>query len=160
MRNFLSFSPQGRLMLLGGFGNLAGDMDIYDLDPPAGGVPIKVGGCQMSNATICDWSPCGTRLLTATFTPRLRVDNGFKVCFSARSNFVRAQVSFPYLLTIADLSLLGSSAPYHKYQGAVRSDPPTPSNPLGSQARPLTPTCGFQRIHEGHWPIHSAQYAW
>ena len=30
------------------------------------------------NTSVCEWSPCGRYILTATTSPRLRVDNGCK----------------------------------------------------------------------------------
>ncbi|RPD55709.1 translation initiation factor eIF-2A [Lentinus tigrinus ALCF2SS1-7] len=72
--NFLSFNPQGRLIALAGFGNLAGKVDIYDRR-----TLNKVTTIDASNTSYCEWSPDGRFLLTATLSPRLRVDNGIKV---------------------------------------------------------------------------------
>ena len=72
-RNTVLFSPHGRFVLIAGFGNLAGQMDIYDLDKNY----QKVCTIEASNATACHWSPDGKHILTATTSPRLRVDNGF-----------------------------------------------------------------------------------
>ena len=72
--NFVSFNPQGRLLALAGFGNLAGKVDIYDRRALS-----KVTTIDASNTSHCEWSPDGRFLLTATLSPRLRVDNGIKV---------------------------------------------------------------------------------
>ncbi|PSR79531.1 hypothetical protein PHLCEN_2v6992 [Hermanssonia centrifuga] len=72
--NFISFNPQGRLLALAGFGNLAGKVDIYDRRTLS-----KVTTLDASNTSHCEWSPDGRFLLTATLSPRLRVDNGIKV---------------------------------------------------------------------------------
>lgn len=72
--NFVSFNPQGRLIALAGFGNLAGKVDIYDRR-----TLNKVTTLDASNTSHCEWSPDGRFLLTATLSPRLRVDNGIKV---------------------------------------------------------------------------------
>lgn len=74
MRNFVTFNPQGRIIVSAGFGNLAGEMDFWDRSTLK-----KIGSCQASNASVCNWSPCGRFVLTATVTPRLRVDNGYKL---------------------------------------------------------------------------------
>ena len=74
-RNTVLFSPQGRFMLLAGFGNLAGQMDIYDLEKDM----TKICTIEASNASVCEWSPDGVHILTATTSPRLRVDNGIRV---------------------------------------------------------------------------------
>lgn len=72
--NFISFNPQGRLIALAGFGNLAGKIDIFDRRTLA-----KVCTIDAPNTSFCDWSPDGRFLLTATLSPRLRVDNGIKI---------------------------------------------------------------------------------
>lgn len=74
-RNLISFSPNGRFVLVAGFGNLAGQMDIYDLQRDH----QKLCTIQGSNASVCDWSPDGKYILTATTSPRLRVDNGVRI---------------------------------------------------------------------------------
>ncbi|KAF9528219.1 eukaryotic translation initiation factor eIF2A-domain-containing protein [Crepidotus variabilis] len=72
--NFISFNPQSRLIALAGFGNLAGKIDIFDRRSLT-----KVCTIDAPNTSFCDWSPDGRFLLTATLSPRLRVDNGIKV---------------------------------------------------------------------------------
>ena len=74
-RNTITFSPSGQLVLVAGFGNLAGHIDIYDLEKDYS----KVCTIQASNSSVCEWSPDGMYILTATTSPRLRVDNGVKV---------------------------------------------------------------------------------
>ena len=74
-RNTVSFSPTGRLVLVAGFGNLAGQMDIYDLEKDY----AKICTVEASNASVCEWSPDGKHILTATTSPRLRVDNGVRI---------------------------------------------------------------------------------
>lgn len=73
-RNFISFSPHGRLVCVAGFGNLAGTIDIWDRK-----VLKKVATIDAPNSSHCEWSPDGLFLLTATLSPRLRVDNGIKI---------------------------------------------------------------------------------
>ena len=72
--NFISFNPQGRLIALAGFGNLAGKIEIFDRRTLA-----KVSTIEAPNTSYCEWSPDGRFLLTATLSPRLRVDNGIKI---------------------------------------------------------------------------------
>ncbi|KAF8638909.1 hypothetical protein AX17_001960 [Amanita inopinata Kibby_2008] len=72
--NFISFNPQGRLVALAGFGNLAGKIDIFDRR-----IMSKVCTIDAPNTSHCEWSPDGRFLLTATLSPRLRVDNGIKI---------------------------------------------------------------------------------
>lgn len=74
-RNTLKFSPQGRFVVVAGFGNLQGQVDIYD----RGNKYAKVTNMDAPNTSYFDWSPCGRYILTATTSPRLRVDNGVKI---------------------------------------------------------------------------------
>ena len=74
-RNTILYSPHGRFVLVAGFGNLAGQVDIYDLEKDY----AKVATIEGSNASVCEWSPDGKHILTATTSPRLRVDNGIRI---------------------------------------------------------------------------------
>lgn len=73
-KNTVRFSPQGRLLLLAGFGNLAGYIEMWDRKQ------LKMlSRFQEAAAVYCEFLPDATRLLTATLSPRLRVDNRFRV---------------------------------------------------------------------------------
>jgi len=74
-RNTILFSPHGRFVIVAGFGNFAGQMDIYDLEKNYD----KICTIAASDTTICEWSPDGKHILTATTSPRLRVDNGIRI---------------------------------------------------------------------------------
>ncbi|KAL2815232.1 eukaryotic translation initiation factor eIF2A-domain-containing protein [Aspergillus cavernicola] len=74
-RNTILFSPHGRYVLVAGFGNLAGQMDIYDMDKNYN----KITTVEAANSSVCRWSPDGQTILTATTSPRLRVDNGLRL---------------------------------------------------------------------------------
>ncbi|RVX75267.1 hypothetical protein B0A52_00619 [Exophiala mesophila] len=80
-RNTVLFSPHGRYVLVAGFGNLAGQMDIYDLEKDF----AKICTIEASNASVCEWSPDGVHILTATTSPRLRVDNGIRIWHASGS---------------------------------------------------------------------------
>jgi translation initiation factor 2A len=73
-QNFISFNPQGRLVVLAGFGNMSGRITVFDRSTLK-----KVATIEAPNTTFFEWSPCGRFMLTATLSPRLRVDNGIKV---------------------------------------------------------------------------------
>lgn len=75
-RNTICFSPHGRFVCLAGFGNLAGEIDFYDLDPKK---MKKIGRNTSHCAVSFGWSPDSRYFMTATLTPRMNVDNGFKV---------------------------------------------------------------------------------
>lgn len=74
-RNTILFSPHGRFVALAGFGNLQGSMDVYDRQRQF----AKVTTIEAPNTSVCEWSPDGRYILTATTSPRLRVDNGVKI---------------------------------------------------------------------------------
>lgn len=73
-RNFISYNPQGRLLLIAGFGNLAGTMEVWDRRTLE-----KIATIEGSNTSHCEWSPDGRFIMCATLSPRLRVDNGVRI---------------------------------------------------------------------------------
>lgn len=72
----MRWSPHSRFLAMAGFGNLPGDIFFYD--KKADGKCKRVGETRCPSVTL-DWSPCGRAVLTAITTPRLRVDNGFRI---------------------------------------------------------------------------------
>ena len=72
-RNQAKFNPHGRLLFIGGFGNLNGEMDVWDRKNLK-----KVASMQASNASSCDWCPDGRTIMTSTLYKRLKVDNGIR----------------------------------------------------------------------------------
>ncbi|PWN41014.1 translation initiation factor eIF-2A [Ceraceosorus guamensis] len=86
-RNFAAFNPQGRLLLIAGFGNLNGTVDVWDRELLGGAAGssaeasarAKLHSFDASNSSVCQWSPDGQFVLTATLSPRLRVENGIRI---------------------------------------------------------------------------------
>lgn len=74
-RNTIIFSPTGRFVLVAGFGNLAGQIDVYDMEKDY----RKLCTIESGNPSVCQWSPDSRYIMTATTSPRLRVDNGVKL---------------------------------------------------------------------------------
>ncbi|CAK7272129.1 hypothetical protein SEPCBS119000_004963 [Sporothrix epigloea] len=74
-RNTITFSPSGRFVLVAGFGNLAGQIDVYDLTKDY----RKICTIESGSPSVCEWSPDSCYIMTATTSPRLRVDNGVKL---------------------------------------------------------------------------------
>lgn len=72
-----AWNPQGRFLALGGFGNLSGDLMFLDKKADSKCKPIA--NVKARDTVSAQWSPCGRYFLTATTSPRLRVDNGLKV---------------------------------------------------------------------------------
>ncbi|KAK7879919.1 hypothetical protein WMY93_033420 [Mugilogobius chulae] len=73
-RNAAYYSPQGHILVLAGFGNLRGQMEVWDVKKYK-----QVCKPQAPDSTHFSWSPDGEHVVTATCSPRLRVSNGFKV---------------------------------------------------------------------------------
>lgn len=76
-RNSICYSPHAKFILVAGFGNLPGDVDILDRQNKFN----KIASFQASNTSVCKWSPDGRFILTATTSPRLRVDNSIKIWY-------------------------------------------------------------------------------
>lgn len=94
-RNTILYSPHGRYVLVAGFGNLQGTVDVYDRQNKF----AKLCSFEASNTSVCEWSPCGRFILTATTSPRLRVDNGLKI-WHASGKLIYVK-EYPELLSIA-----------------------------------------------------------
>lgn len=74
-RNVAMFnSLSGNLLLLGGFGNLRGNIEIWNVE-----AKTCVAKFEAPDTTNIKWSPDGQHLLTSTCAPRLRMSNGYKV---------------------------------------------------------------------------------
>ncbi|XP_028321530.1 eukaryotic translation initiation factor 2A isoform X2 [Gouania willdenowi] len=73
-RNSAYYSPQGHLLVLAGFGNLQGQMEVWDVKKYK-----QVSKPQAADSTFLSWCPDGEHLLTATCSPRLRVSNGYQI---------------------------------------------------------------------------------
>ncbi|XP_040903290.1 eukaryotic translation initiation factor 2A [Toxotes jaculatrix] len=73
-RNAAYYSPQGHILVLAGFGNLRGQMEVWDVKKYK-----QVSKPQAPDATHFSWCPDGEHIVTATCSPRLRVGNGYKI---------------------------------------------------------------------------------
>ncbi|KAM4627356.1 eukaryotic translation initiation factor 2A [Polymixia lowei] len=73
-RNAAYYSPQGHILVLAGFGNLRGQMEVWDVKKYK-----QVCKPQAPDSTHFFWCPDGEHVVTATCSPRLRVSNGYKI---------------------------------------------------------------------------------
>ncbi|CAG02136.1 unnamed protein product, partial [Tetraodon nigroviridis] len=73
-RNAVYYSPQGHILVLAGFGNLQGHMEVWDMKKHK-----QVSKPQAQDSTHFSWCPDGEHIVTATCSPRLRVSNGFRI---------------------------------------------------------------------------------
>jgi translation initiation factor 2A len=76
-RNTISWAPHGRFVCVAGFGNLAGGMSFWDrnklkLIPPTG---QNTASCTVGYG----WSPDSRLFGVSTTTPRMNVDNGYRL---------------------------------------------------------------------------------
>ncbi len=157
-RNTVCFSPHGRFVLVAGFGNLAGQMDIYDLEKDYS----RICTIEASNASVCEWSPDGKHILTATTSPRLRVDNGIRIWHASGGLMYNEDLNELYHVCwrpqqgsaepLEENPFSSVPAPHAsalKYLGSVK----TPSKPAGAYRPPgargqVTPLA-FKREDEG-----------
>ncbi|KAI1333815.1 translation initiation factor eIF-2A [Xylariaceae sp. FL0016] len=156
-RNTVIFSPTGRFVLVAGFGNLAGQIDVYDLEKDY----RKVCTIESGNPSVCQWSPDSRYIMTATTSPRLRVDNGVKLWHVGGSIMYHEDMTELY--GIGWRPILAENLPQTdplspvptphasalKYLGTVK----TPSKPVGAYRPPglrnqITPL-HFRREDEG-----------
>ncbi|BAM39175.1 uncharacterized protein TOT_010000636 [Theileria orientalis strain Shintoku] len=73
-RNTVKRDPFDRLVLMGGFGNLRGEIDIWDMKTKR-----KIAQSKSDCSVTCEFSPDGRYFVTATTVPRMRVDCCFKI---------------------------------------------------------------------------------
>jgi len=73
-RNIALFNPQSSLLMIGGFGNLRGHIQMWDVAAKS-----LVAEFDAPDSTNVEWCPDGQRVLTTTCAPRLRQGNGYKV---------------------------------------------------------------------------------
>ncbi|KAI0460564.1 eukaryotic translation initiation factor eIF2A-domain-containing protein [Xylaria acuta] len=156
-RNTLIFSPTGRFALVAGFGNLAGQIDVYDLEKDY----KKICTIESGNPSVCQWSPDSRYIMTATTSPRLRVDNGVKLWHVGGGIMYHEDMVELYNVSWRPCPLenLPRGDPLHpvptphdsalKYLGTVK----TPSKPVGAYrppgARGMSTPLHFRREDEG-----------
>lgn len=156
-RNTIIFSPTGRFVLVAGFGNLAGQIDVYDMEKDY----RKICTIESGNPSVCTWSPDSRYILTATTSPRLRVDNGIKLWHVGGGIMYNEEMVELYnvMWRPASPNSLPGGDPLHpvpaphasalKYLGTVK----TPSKPAGAYrppgARGASTPLHFKREDEG-----------
>ncbi|XP_033227264.1 eukaryotic translation initiation factor 2A [Belonocnema kinseyi] len=73
-RNSIYYNPHGNILLLTGFGNLRGGIELWDMNNRK-----LIASAEAPDTTLLQWSPNGENFMTATTAPRLRMGNGFKI---------------------------------------------------------------------------------
>lgn len=72
--NTANFSPFGNLLAVYGFGNLAGQLCIWDFEKKK-----LISTLKVPETTGLEWCADGKHILTSTTSPRLRVGNGYRL---------------------------------------------------------------------------------
>ncbi|RYP57928.1 hypothetical protein DL769_009198 [Monosporascus sp. CRB-8-3] len=156
-RNTIIFSPTGRFVLVAGFGNLAGQIDVYDLQKDY----RKVCTIESGNPSVCQWSPDSRYIMTATTSPRLRVDNGVKLWHVGGG--IMYNEDMVELYSVAWRPILPENLPSgdplnpvptpHSSAVAYLGTVKTPSKPVGAYrppgARGMSTPLHFRREDEG-----------
>ncbi|KAI0397577.1 translation initiation factor eIF-2A [Xylariaceae sp. FL0594] len=156
-RNTIIFSPTGRFALVAGFGNLAGQIDVYDLEKDY----RKICTIESGNPSVCQWSPDSRFIMTATTSPRLRVDNGVRLWHVGGGIMYNEDMTELYNVSwrpclpesVSRVDPLHPVPTPHasalKYLGTVK----TPSKPVGAYrppgARGMSTPLHFRREDEG-----------
>ncbi|KAJ6261794.1 Eukaryotic translation initiation factor [Drechslerella dactyloides] len=133
-----------------------GQMDIYDR---INGMR-KLATFEASNATVCRWSPDGKHVLTATTSPRLRVDNGVKIWYALTGDLMYTEEMtelYEIVWRPQDVSKhpLGATLPAAPipHASAVGHKSATPAKPAGAyrppHARGSATPLHFKREDEG-----------
>lgn len=69
--NSIYYNGFGNLLILAGFGNLRGNVEVWDVAKKK-----KIALLQAADSTMLEWCPNGELFVTATTAPRLRMGNG------------------------------------------------------------------------------------
>ncbi|KEP66426.1 UNVERIFIED_CONTAM: eukaryotic initiation factor-2A, putative [Hammondia hammondi] len=93
MQNTLRWDPFARMLLTAGFGNLAGDVDIWHKQQKK-----VIAKAQAPFTVTCDFTPDGLHFVAATTSPRLRVDN--RVTIYSLSGHAVCRLDFPVLYRV------------------------------------------------------------
>ena len=75
LRSACRFSPQGHLLALYGHGSVRSNVEIWH----RASLSLVAKIVDFADITMFDWSPCGERILLATHSPTLKVDNKWAI---------------------------------------------------------------------------------
>lgn len=126
--NMIRWSPFGRFFVLGGFGNLAGDLAFYERK---GDDSCKLLRSTRVPCTVdVEWAPDGRILATSTTSPRLRVDNGFKLFKYTGELLIERELDALFQLAF----LPGTSGGGDHLETGVEEYVDRPSSPTGRKA--------------------------
>jgi len=73
-RNTLKWNPFGRFVAVGGFGTLAGDLDVFDRSREE-----TISNFRAELTVVCTWAPDGRHFLSSTVAPRMNEGNQISI---------------------------------------------------------------------------------
>jgi len=139
-KNIALFNPQGNILMIGGFGNLRGKIDMWDVANRS-----IISSFDAPDTTDVKWHPDGQHLLSTTCAPRLRMGNGYKIWHYSGSLMHEKDFTPPDELWEADFQ---SSNPYPPFKiskqavQGIKSKTPQESKqvyrPPGAKGAPST----------------------
>jgi len=139
-KNIALFNPQGNILMIGGFGNLRGKIDMWDVANRS-----IISSFDAPDTTDVKWHPDGQHLLSTTCAPRLRMGNGYKIWHYSGSLMHEKDFTPPDELWEADFQ---SSTPYPPFKiskqavQGIKSKTPQESKqvyrPPGAKGAPST----------------------
>nr|XP_060623707.1 eukaryotic translation initiation factor 2A isoform X1 [Anolis sagrei ordinatus] len=150
--NAAYYSPQGHILVLAGFGNLNGQLDVWDVKNYK-----LIAKPQAPDSTYFAWCPDGEHIVTATCSPRLRVGNGYKIWHYSGSVLYKYEVEQnAELWQVAWQPFLNGVFPakpikYHAVPSKVSNDEPKPGQayrPPALRNKPVTSS----KLHEDEPP--------
>eukprot|EP00917_Polyrhabdina_sp_WS-2016_P024462 GHVP01052942.1.p1 GENE.GHVP01052942.1~~GHVP01052942.1.p1 ORF type:complete len:898 (+),score=140.68 GHVP01052942.1:307-2694(+) len=119
--NSISWDGHGEKLILGGFGNLAGQLSIWYRDEPNQKM-TSTAALRVPYTVTTEWNVHGTLALIASIYPRMKVDNHFKIY--SPNGILRACVYFEQLYKVA-------FQPIILHESLFTTDPPIcPSAPV------------------------------
>ncbi|KAH0624077.1 hypothetical protein JD844_007414 [Phrynosoma platyrhinos] len=150
--NAAYYSPQGHILVLAGFGNLSGQLDVWDVKNYK-----LIAKPQAPDSTYFAWCPDGEHIVTATCSPRLRVGNGYKIWHYSGSILYKYEVEQnAELWQVAWQPFLDGVFPakpvrYQALPSKVPNDEPKPAQayrPPALRNKPVTSS----KLHEDEPP--------
>jgi len=121
-KNTLLFNPQSNILMIGGFGNLRGKIDMWNVSTPK---PDLISSFDAPDTTDVKWHPDGQHLLTTTCAPRLRQGNGYKIWHYTGSLMHEKAFATPDELYEADWQNMVSHPPFKISKQAVQGIAPS-----------------------------------
>jgi translation initiation factor 2A len=137
-RNTIKWSPSGRFLVLGGFGNLAGDVDFWDVNKRA-----LIGHVNAHSAVTTEWAPDGRTFMFATLSPRIVVDNGYTL-YNYRGELIHKQ-DWPGALYACDWRPAARDVYPDRPQSPGKGRPASSTGGAAAKAAPVSPAKGAYR---------------